>query len=535
MSVSIQVSSGEKITADKEVILIGRDDTCDICLSDPAIQPRHARIEKISGRWLVKSEGDWELQVNDDPKGSMGWLNDGDTVILTDDGTHLIFEPRESAQPIIEKPVPPPLPNEDIEEPHVDEEARALSKIVQKKKRRISISGLEVPLFALILVIFILAGAFFVAKVSTEKRAELRFAEAQQLWNEDKKEEAVVRYRQAIDFLSNGGRLTTAYLKVIEHHIEKGELDDAEAMLDEAERNGVTIKMNAEGDAEIEEIIKDRRAYQIFREANTLWDEGDKAIAADKYRTLVNKDLERMAYADLSMMMRKVVEYDANNDRLEPAKDMLMKSVEHNIILSLESPKAKAAATEITYQLDTMVKDLALKEKALVLLNQELTAQEKKEELKDREARRDAEWQDRKERVKDRDLARKEEKQDLLDREFERMKAASNTNQKMFLSTRHSNPQHTNRLAPPVSQESYSKIRIDPYVDKGMTPQEVWGILGGKPAVKKYRDGFYDETYEYYDGNTIMISYSNALNKPYRAVWKKIIYSNYKKFYGHYH
>ena len=83
MSVSIQIPSGERIIADKEVILIGRDDTCDICLSDPEIQPRHARIENISGRWLVKSEGDWELQVNDDPKGSMSWLTAGDTVILT--------------------------------------------------------------------------------------------------------------------------------------------------------------------------------------------------------------------------------------------------------------------------------------------------------------------------------------------------------------------------------------------------------------------------------------------------------------------
>ena len=39
------------------------------------LQPVHARIIRVAGRWMVESAGDWLLQVGDSVPGRKQWLN----------------------------------------------------------------------------------------------------------------------------------------------------------------------------------------------------------------------------------------------------------------------------------------------------------------------------------------------------------------------------------------------------------------------------------------------------------------------------
>ena len=94
MAFTLQSLNDQQITVDADVAVIGTDPTCDIVASDNRLQPRHAVIKKVAGKWMVQSEGEWLLRVGNGVPGRKCWLNPGDTIWLAEGGPTIIFSPR---------------------------------------------------------------------------------------------------------------------------------------------------------------------------------------------------------------------------------------------------------------------------------------------------------------------------------------------------------------------------------------------------------------------------------------------------------
>jgi len=105
-----------RITVNADSAAIGHDRSCQIKVSnEQSIQPIHATIKKIAGRWLVEANGDWLIQVGDGVAGRKNWLKPGDVIRLTEAGPELIFEPPvATSSPNIKMSAsqPPPLPTQ---------------------------------------------------------------------------------------------------------------------------------------------------------------------------------------------------------------------------------------------------------------------------------------------------------------------------------------------------------------------------------------------------------------------------------------
>ncbi len=101
MPITIKVPTGKRINVDADTALIGRDHSCQIALPDePALQPIHARIKKVANRWLIESQGDWQLQVGAGLPGRMSWLMPGDVIRLTETGPEITFDEASGLVPI---------------------------------------------------------------------------------------------------------------------------------------------------------------------------------------------------------------------------------------------------------------------------------------------------------------------------------------------------------------------------------------------------------------------------------------------------
>ena len=59
------------------------------CRPSKELQPIHAEVIKVAGRWMVESTGDWLLQVGDGVPGRKLWLHPGDVLHLTESGVTL--------------------------------------------------------------------------------------------------------------------------------------------------------------------------------------------------------------------------------------------------------------------------------------------------------------------------------------------------------------------------------------------------------------------------------------------------------------
>ena len=100
MGITFGLPSGERTRVEADAVLIGTDAACQVRLpSDGNVQPRHARVRKTAGRWLVESLGDWLLQVGGGSPGRLGWLRPGDVIRLSEAGPNLTFEPTASVTP----------------------------------------------------------------------------------------------------------------------------------------------------------------------------------------------------------------------------------------------------------------------------------------------------------------------------------------------------------------------------------------------------------------------------------------------------
>lgn len=119
MGITFGLPSGERTTVEADTVLIGTDPACEVRLpSDGRVQPRHARIRKTAGRWLVESVGDWLLQVGSGSPGRLSWLRPGDMIRLTESGPNLTFEPPASVTPASVSPpvasVPSPVEPDEL-------------------------------------------------------------------------------------------------------------------------------------------------------------------------------------------------------------------------------------------------------------------------------------------------------------------------------------------------------------------------------------------------------------------------------------
>jgi len=93
MAFTLETPSG-RITVNADSAAIGRDRSCQIALpNEQSLQPIHATIKKIAGRWLIEAAGDWLIQVGKGVPGRKSWLNPGGAIRLTQVGPELVFEP----------------------------------------------------------------------------------------------------------------------------------------------------------------------------------------------------------------------------------------------------------------------------------------------------------------------------------------------------------------------------------------------------------------------------------------------------------
>jgi hypothetical protein len=94
MSIILQLPSGQRISVEASAIVIGRGPSCNVALTgDGRVQPRHATIRKMAGKWMVQSEGDWLIRVGNGVPGGKAWVNPGEEIHLTETGPIIVFMP----------------------------------------------------------------------------------------------------------------------------------------------------------------------------------------------------------------------------------------------------------------------------------------------------------------------------------------------------------------------------------------------------------------------------------------------------------
>jgi hypothetical protein len=92
MAITIGMPGGKQVQVEADSALIGRDGNCPIAFpQEKGLQPIHARIRKVAGRWLVEAQGDWPIRVGDGLPGRMSWLKPGDVIRLTEAGPEITF------------------------------------------------------------------------------------------------------------------------------------------------------------------------------------------------------------------------------------------------------------------------------------------------------------------------------------------------------------------------------------------------------------------------------------------------------------
>lgn len=100
MATVFRLPGGGQAATDDDPIWVGTDAACAVRLpEDGRVQPRHARVRRTAGRWLVESLGDWPVQVGSGPPSRLGWLKPGDVIRLSASGPDLVFQPAAAAVP----------------------------------------------------------------------------------------------------------------------------------------------------------------------------------------------------------------------------------------------------------------------------------------------------------------------------------------------------------------------------------------------------------------------------------------------------
>lgn len=146
MAITVELPNGDRVIVQRDSATIGSGLGADVIVESSRLEPVHAKISRVAGRWMVESTGDWLLQVDDGVLGRKHWLQAGQVIHLTEFGVEVIFEPALQT-PSIHRPkvvgvsapsskdedaspkvaVPPPLPSEPSSPPSIFPELAGLS------------------------------------------------------------------------------------------------------------------------------------------------------------------------------------------------------------------------------------------------------------------------------------------------------------------------------------------------------------------------------------------------------------------------
>jgi hypothetical protein len=100
MIIILETSSQPSVLTEDNTATLGRDASCALSMpQDDRIEPHHATIKKVAGRWLIESAGDWLIRVGDGPAGRKRWLKPGDVIHLTETGPEITFNLAEGNAP----------------------------------------------------------------------------------------------------------------------------------------------------------------------------------------------------------------------------------------------------------------------------------------------------------------------------------------------------------------------------------------------------------------------------------------------------
>ncbi|MFN0055064.1 MAG: hypothetical protein ACKV0T_23065 [Planctomycetales bacterium] len=97
----IQIVGGTRVQIEAEGVTIGSDSATGIAFpADPRLEPHHAVIRQVAGRWLIEAQGTRLFQIGSGVPTRMAWLSSGDCIKLSQEGPELIFSLSEPAQPV---------------------------------------------------------------------------------------------------------------------------------------------------------------------------------------------------------------------------------------------------------------------------------------------------------------------------------------------------------------------------------------------------------------------------------------------------
>lgn len=99
MAITIGLADGRRITTERDTATIGRGPGADVVVASDEIQPIHARVLQVAGRWMVESTGDWLLQAGDSVPGRKQWLAPDRVIWLTESGVMVVFDPSARQSP----------------------------------------------------------------------------------------------------------------------------------------------------------------------------------------------------------------------------------------------------------------------------------------------------------------------------------------------------------------------------------------------------------------------------------------------------
>ena len=93
MSIVIRTSDDRTLTLSGDLVRIGSSERAAIRFPVGEVAPEHAELQKIGGRWLIRSVCDETIQVDGQPAARMVWITSGDRVHLSSGGVWFVLDP----------------------------------------------------------------------------------------------------------------------------------------------------------------------------------------------------------------------------------------------------------------------------------------------------------------------------------------------------------------------------------------------------------------------------------------------------------
>jgi len=143
---------------------------------------------------------------------------------------------------------------------------------------------------------------------------------------------------------------------------------------------------------------------------SALWDEGKRTEAVDQYKGLIEKDLASMPKSDRSIVVSRVIDYEAEADKKDSAKAYIELAQKQGIPLSLNGPKGQSLFAQVQAEREAVEREKReaaqrQKQEAVEQAEKERQAQiaaadlKKKERLEREAAEREREEKERQDKI----------------------------------------------------------------------------------------------------------------------------------------